>query len=101
MGIKELIETEVESEQYLEVPRKFKVLLLNDDYTSMDFVVEILMNIFHHDLERAVNTMLTIHKEGKGVCGIYPYEIAETKIAQVTHRAKANEFPLRAVMEEE
>ena len=101
MGIKELIETEVESEQYLEAPRKFKVLLLNDDYTSMDFVVEILMNIFHHDLERAVSTMLTIHKKGKGVCGVEPYEIAETKIAQVTHQAKANEFPLRAVMEEE
>lgn len=101
MGIKELIETEVESEEQLEIPRNFKVLLLNDDYTSMDFVVEILMKTFHHDLERAVNTMLTIHKEGKGVCGIYPYEIAETKIAQVIHQAKANEFPLRAVMEEE
>ena len=101
MSLKELIENEVEFEEDLQLPRKFKVLLLNDDYTSMDFVVEVLMKIFHHDVETAVSIMLKVHEEGKGVCGVYTHEIAETKVAQVSHRAKAAQLPLRATMEEE
>ncbi|BAF69493.1 MULTISPECIES: ATP-dependent Clp protease adapter ClpS [unclassified Nitratiruptor] len=85
----------------LEEPKKYKVFLLNDDYTTMDFVVDILCDIFDKSYEEAVNIMLTIHRQGKGLCGIYTYEIAETKIDQVHRLARAHEFPLKAVMEEE
>lgn len=82
-------------------PDRYKVLLLNDDYTSMDFVVEILMEVFHHNVESAINIMLMVHEKGRGVCGVYTKEIAETKVMQVRQRAKNNSFPLRAIMEEE
>ena len=82
-------------------PKLYKVYLLNDDYTTMDFVVEILCDIFHKTYEEAVEIMLLIHNKGKGLCGIYPYEIAETKVNEVHKRARANSFPLRATMEEE
>ncbi len=85
----------------LKEPKKYKVFLLNDDYTTMDFVVDILCDIFDKSYEEAVNIMLTIHKQGKGLCGIYTYEIAETKVAQVHRLARAHEFPLKATMEEE
>ncbi len=81
--------------------KRYKVVLLNDDFTSMDFVVEVLVNIFNHELDNAINIMLKIHRSGRGVCGVYVYEIAETKIAQVNKMAKENEFPLKAIMEEE
>ncbi len=81
--------------------KRYKVVLLNDDFTSMDFVVEILMELFGHPLDSAINIMLNIHREGRGVCGVYTYEIAETKIAQVRQRALENEYPLKAIMEEE
>lgn len=99
MGTKESTQTDEDIEIY--EPQLFKVLLLNDDYTSMDFVVEILVNIFHHSVESAVNIMLDIHKNGKGVCGVYTYEIAETKVMQVEKEATNQEFPLRAIIEEE
>ena len=91
---------ELDSSLALFEPTKYKVLLHNDDYTTMDFVVEVLMGIFHHSLENAINIMLKVHKEGIGECGVYTYEIAETKIAQVRKAARENEFPLRAIMEE-
>ncbi len=81
--------------------KRYKVVLLNDDFTSMDFVVEILMELFGHPLDRAINIMLNIHREGRGICGVFTYEIAETKIAQVRQRALENEYPLKAIMEEE
>lgn len=81
-------------------PRMYKVFLLNDDYTTMDFVVDVLIEIFGKTYSEAVEIMLLVHKNGKGLCGIYTYEIAETKISQVRKRARENEFPLRAVMEE-
>lgn len=93
---------EVEEQTDLKViePKKFKVLLLNDDYSTMDFVVDVLMNIFSKQFDEAVNIMLKVHREGKGLCGIFPYDIAETKVTQVKQAAKQNGFPLRAVMEE-
>jgi len=82
-------------------PKKFKVFLLNDDYTSMDFVVDILMSIFHKNYEGAEQVMLEIHKKDRGLCGVYTHEIAETKVMQVIKKAKDNGFPLKATMEEE
>ena len=79
----------------------YKVLLLNDDYSSMEFVIKVLMQIFHHSFEKATEIMLSVHEQGKGLCGVYTYEIAETKVAHVRKMAKEAKFPLRAVMEEE
>ena len=82
-------------------PKQYKVFLLNDDYTSMDFVIDILMNVFHKNYQQAETTMLDIHKKDKGLCGVYSYEIAETKVMQVHKLAREQGFPLKAVMEEE
>lgn len=92
---------EIISELSLKYPKKYKVLILNDDYTSMEFVVDVLINIFHKSYEEAENIMLEVHKKDKGVCGVYTHEIAETKIMQVHKKARENGFPLRAEMEEE
>ncbi len=99
--VDEQIEDEFSEELELEEPKLYKVMLLNDDYTSMDFVVMVLIEIFHQDAQRANATMFKIHEEGSGLCGVYTYEIAETKIAQVHTLAKEHQFPLRATMEEE
>jgi ATP-dependent Clp protease adaptor protein ClpS len=82
-------------------PNRFKVYLLNDDYTSMDFVVDILITIFHKSYEQAEAVMLEIHKTDRGLCGVYTHEIAETKVIQVTKRSQSSGFPLKATMEEE
>jgi ATP-dependent Clp protease adaptor protein ClpS len=82
-------------------PQLYKVLLLNDDYTTMDFVVEILESIFHKQPAEAHRIMMMVHIQGKGLCGVYPFEVAETKVATVLERARANGFPLRADMEPE
>ncbi len=92
---------EYETKLDIDTPKMYKVILLNDDYTIMDFVVEILMKIFHKQYEEAVDIMITIHKVGKALCGVYPYDIAEAKIIQVKKLARKNGFPLRAIMEEE
>jgi len=94
------IEEEIKSMLRLDEPTKYKVLLHNDDYTTMDFVVEILMAIFHKNIVEAEEIMLTIHKQGKAVCGIYTYDIAQTKVYQVKELAKRNGFPLLATLEE-
>ena len=94
------IDEEVEMLLALDEPTQYKVLLHNDDYTTMEFVVDILMNIFHKSLEEAELIMIEIHKSGKGVCGIFTYEIAETKVHQVKEMAKSSGFPLLATMEE-
>jgi len=93
-------EFETRGELSLMEPRQYKVLLLNDDYTSMDFVVEILMNIFHKSYQQAEAIMLEIHRKEKGLCGVYTYEVAETKIMQVRKLAREQGYPLKAVMEE-
>jgi ATP-dependent Clp protease adaptor protein ClpS len=95
------IEFELQDETQLAYPKKYKVYLLNDDYTSMDFVVDILITLFHKSYEEAEKIMLDIHKQEKGLCGIYTHEIAETKVIQVIKRAKESGFPLKAIMEEE
>jgi ATP-dependent Clp protease adaptor protein ClpS len=82
-------------------PELFKVILLNDNYTTMDFVVDILITIFHKDPENAFCIMLDIHRKGKGVAGIYSWDIASTKTEQVHKAAEENEFPLRCVIEPE
>ena len=93
-------EREVEGELSLMEPKQYKVLLLNDDYTSMDFVIDILMSIFHKSYREAEAIMLEIHRKDKGLCGIYTYEIAETKIMQVRKLAREQGYPLKATMEE-
>lgn len=80
-------------------PRKFKVVLHNDDYTPMEFVVEVLQRFFHLKKELAVQTMLQIHTQGKGVCGVFTHEIAETKVVLVSDYARSHEHPLLCRME--
>jgi len=83
------------------LPRLFKVLLHNDDYTTMEFVIEVLEAIFIKSPAEAFRIMMQVHENGLGVCGAYSFEIAETKIALVHERARRHGFPLRASMEEE
>ena len=80
-------------------PSQFKVLMLNDDYTPMEFVVLVLKRFFAMDLEQATRVMLHVHQRGVGVCGIFPYEIAETKVNQVMDFARQNQHPLQCTLE--
>jgi ATP-dependent Clp protease adaptor protein ClpS len=80
-------------------PSLFKVLMLNDDYTPMEFVVMTLKRFFGMDLEQATRVMLHVHQKGVGVCGIFPYEIAETKVNQVMDFARQNQHPLQCTLE--
>ena len=82
-------------------PPMYKVLLHNDDYTTKAFVVEILMTVFNKSRQEATNLMWHVHRNGSGVCGIYPYEMAETKVNLVTMVARENGFPLKTSMERE
>ena len=82
-------------------PGLYKVLLFNDDYTTMDFVVEVLQRFFSTNRERALQIMLKVHNEGSAVCGVYSRDVAETKVSQVTEFAKQHGHPLRCGMEEE
>ncbi len=84
----------------LEKPPLFKVILINDDYTPREFVVHVLESIFGHDRENATRIMLNVHKQGKGVCGIYTKDIAETKVAQVNSYSRQNKHPLLCDLEE-
>ncbi|MDR0321492.1 MAG: ATP-dependent Clp protease adaptor ClpS [Treponema sp.] len=80
-------------------PEQFKVVLLNDHYTTMDFVVEVLVIIFHKSIEDANMIMLDVHQKGRGVVGVYTWDVATTKMEQVHVAAKSNEFPLRCIVE--
>ena len=82
-------------------PSMYKVLLLNDDYTPMEFVVTILEKFFNKNKQESTDIMLHVHRRGVGVCGIFTYEVAETKVAQVMDYARANEQPLQCTMEKE
>jgi len=95
------VATEVERKQKtkLQRPKLYKVLLLNDDYTTMEFVVALLIHVFHHDESSAQGIMLHIHQNGVGVAGVYTYEVAETKVAMVMELAEKAEFPLQCTME--
>ncbi len=82
-------------------PSMYRVLILNDDYTPMEFVVLILERFFSKSREQATRIMLHVHQKGVGVCGVYTYEVAETKVAQVMDMARRNEHPLQCTMEKE
>ena len=82
-------------------PPMYRVLLLNDDYTTMEFVVDVLKTVFHKSETEATRIMLNVHKAGVGICGVYTYEIAETKVDTVHALAKDNGFPLKCSMERE
>jgi ATP-dependent Clp protease adaptor protein ClpS len=89
------------TKEQLKRPELFKVLLLNDDYTTMDFVIEVLESIFLKSPAEAFRIMMHVHTQGKGLCGLYPHDIAETKVAAVHDLAQEHGFPLRAAMEAE
>jgi ATP-dependent Clp protease adaptor protein ClpS len=93
------IKEESELELLLDEPPMYKVLLHNDDYTTMDFVVMILSKVFHKTQEQSEAIMMEVHKRGKGLCGVYTHEIAQTKVEQVKTLAKQNKFPLLATYE--
>ena len=80
-------------------PSQYKVLMLNDDYTPMEFVVMCLKRFFRMDLEQATRVMLHVHQKGVGVCGVFPYEVAETKVNQVMDFARQNQHPLQCTLE--
>ncbi len=82
-------------------PSMYKVLLLNDDYTPMEFVVHVLESVFKKNRQEATDIMLHVHRRGVGVCGVFTHEVAETKVAQVMDFARANEQPLQCTMEKE
>ena len=80
-------------------PTPYKVLMLNDDYTPMEFVVDVLQRFFRMDLEQATRVMLHVHQRGVGVCGVFSYEVAETKVNQVMDYARQNQHPLQCTLE--
>ncbi len=88
-------------ENALKEPDMFRVLLLNDDYTTMDFVVWIIQNVFHKPAAEATRIMMDVHKKGKGLVGVYTYDIARTKSLQVKQLSRENEYPLECIVEKE
>jgi ATP-dependent Clp protease adaptor protein ClpS len=96
---KEFVDSGIKEE--VKEPPLFRVLLHNDDYTTMEFVVEILMSVFRKNMEEATQIMLNVHRKGTGVCGVFTREIAETKVETVIRLARENGHPLRCTMEKE
>ena len=95
------IEIELEDDLDLQEPKKYKVFLLIDDFSTMDFVIDVLVKVFRKSVDEASVIMINIHNNGKEICGTYSYEIAGTKVAQVKAMAREQGFPLKAKMEEE
>ncbi len=93
------IDEEIESDIALDEPPMYRVVLHNDDYTTMEFVVHVLKTIFHKSEQESERIMLAVHEQGRGVCGVYTREIAQTKVEQVKRLAKQNQFPLLATYE--
>jgi ATP-dependent Clp protease adaptor protein ClpS len=87
-------------DEELQEPRLYRVFLHNDDYTTMEFVIGILVEVFHKSADQAAAIMLAVHEKGIGVCGVYPHEVAETKVAMVHSQARRAGFPLKSTMEE-
>jgi len=92
---------EAENQSELREPKRYRVILHNDHYTTMDFVVDVLVKVFHKPAVEATKIMLDVHRRGRGVCGVYTYDIAVTKVQRVQSMAKMREFPLRCTIEEE
>lgn len=90
----------IDSEPRPDEPRMFRVVLHNDHYTTMDFVVEVLMKVFHKTAAEAIKIMLDVHRKGAGICGVYIYDVAVTKVSQVHHMARKRQFPLKCSYEE-
>ena len=95
-----LSETGTKTDQEIWEPKMYRVILHNDDYSTMDFVIEVLISIFHKPAADATRIMLDVHKKGKGICGVYTYDIAATRVARVHQLAKKREFPLKCSLEE-
>ena len=93
--------TRTKKKEDVQRPKRYRVLLHNDDYTTMEFVVWVLQSVFHHDETAATEIMLHVHRNGIGVAGVYPREVAEARVAKVESLARAHEYPLRTSMEEE
>jgi len=94
-------DTVTEEKVTVKEPDLFKVILLNDDFTPMDFVVEVLRNVFHHDAQSANEIMLDVHEQGAGTAGVFTFGVAETKVYIVNNQAKKYQFPLKCIMEKE
>jgi len=94
-----LVVAEPETSRRVKRPPLYRVLLLNDDYTTMEFVVLVLRSIFHHSEEKSAQIMLHVHQKGSGICGVYTREIAESKVEQVILLAQENQHPLQCTME--
>jgi len=94
-------EYELDNEIDVEEPKKYVVFLLNDDFSTMDFVIDVLVNVFRKSLSEAESIMLTVHNNGKAVCGTYTQEIAYTKVSQVSSMARKAGYPLKAIAQEE
>ncbi|PAF51617.1 ATP-dependent Clp protease adaptor ClpS [Helicobacter sp. 13S00477-4] len=93
-------DTQIHLEVLLQEPKMSKVILLNDDYTTMDFVINILMDIFGKSYHQASEIMMSVHKNGSGVCGVYPYDIAEFKAKQAKLKAQKYRFPLKIITQD-
>ena len=101
MAIRHRADTVLEAKKAkAKLPPMFKVMLLTDDYTPMDFVVIVIQQFFSHSREKATQIMLKVHREGAGVCGVFPRDVAATKVDQVMAFARQHQHPLRCVMEE-
>ncbi len=98
-NVEERVESGTDTE--VEEPPMYKVMLLNDDYTTMEFVIEVLVYVFRKSAEEATRIMLNVHRNGVGICGVYPFEVAETKVNTVETLARENGFPLKCIMERE
>jgi ATP-dependent Clp protease adaptor protein ClpS len=96
----EELESQIKEETNIEEPGLYKVIMHNDDYTTVDFVILVLENIFHKQREEATQIMLNVHQKGMGVAGIFPYDVAETKVLQVHVLAQQHQFPLKCSIEE-
>lgn len=90
-----------EEKPKLKPPKRYKVVLINDDFTPMEFVIQILQGYFKMDRETAVQVMMMVHTKGKGICGVFSKDIAETKVAQVNEYSRQNQHPLMCSMEED
>lgn len=93
--------TITQNQEEVKLPSMYKVIMHNDDYTTMEFVITVLKDIFHHSEEKAMGKMLEIHNHGRSIVGIYTYDIAITKVHQVKQEARKEEFPLLCTVEEE